>query len=295
MIGGLLGALSWITSLWSDHTNLRLARLLGGLWFHGLRYRRKVIEQNLERAFPELDPSVRAALCKAACTHLVLSLLELLRLPHHGDRMRASVEARHLEHWEQARTRGKGVLCVTGHLGSFELAAGAMARRVPGKIWLVVKDFPGPVDRFLTRIRESAGLGILRAQGSLPQILRALKRGETVVFVLDQNATRNLGVFVDFFGTPACTMSALALVALRTGAPVIGASIWREGVEHVLEVSPELETEASDDRAQAITLATQRYTRFIEDQIRRHPEQWLWTHKRWRTRPQPELGTRAQY
>ena len=288
----LLRTLAWICSLWSDHTNLKIARALGALWFHVLRYRRSVIEENLSRAFPELDPSSRAGLCKAACTHLVLSLLELLRLQRHGPRLRARMRVEHLERWQEAHDRGRGVLCVTGHLGSFELAAGAIASRLPGhKIWLLVKDFPSGVDRFLTRTREAAGLGVMRARGSLPQILRALKRGETVVFVLDQNATRKLGVFVDFFGTPACTMSALALVALRTGAPVLGASIWRDGVEHVLEVSPELEVDATADRERAIVLATQRYTQFIEAQIRRHPEQWLWTHKRWRTRPLEQLST----
>ena len=116
--------------------------------------------------------------------------------------------------------------------------------------------------------------------------MQALRRNEAVVFVLDQNATRSIGVFVDFFGRPACTMSGLAVLAERTGAEVIAAVPWREGPgRHVLTVLPAIPFERQADREETVRHMTQVYTRVIEDAIKARPAQWFWTHKRWRTRP----------
>jgi Kdo2-lipid IVA lauroyltransferase/acyltransferase len=224
----------------------------------------------------------------------VRSLLDLLRLPCNVSELSSHVRFDRLDNFEAARAKGQGVLCATGHFGSFELVAGAIAQRLEVPVWLVVKPFPAGFDRFLSRVRRATGLGLLPARGSLKEIFAALGRGEAVVFVIDQNATRKLGVFVDFFGHPACTMNALAVVAKRSGAPVIGASIWREGEGHVLEVHPEMPLEEGADLTETIRKSTQRFTRFIEDQIRRHPEQWLWTHKRWRTKEGGASGSRSR-
>lgn len=269
----------------SERTIWALGGALGWLWFHVLRYRRGVILENLGRAFPELDPGARRTLGLEVAQHLCRSFLELLRIPRYraGD-LEQVVELRGGEHLRAAYEGKTGFFALTGHFGSFELCAGAIATRVlPWNANLVVKSFPAGVDRFLTELREEAGYKIIRDKRTLPGILRALKRGEAVVFVLDQNATRDQGVFVDFFGEEASTMAALALMARRSGVPVLGIEIWREGPgKHVVEFSPPFDaTTTSDDPT---TELTQRYTRFIEAAIRRHPAQWLWTHKRWKTK-----------
>jgi Kdo2-lipid IVA lauroyltransferase/acyltransferase len=288
LVAASLSLLSWMICLLPEKAVVAGACTLGLLWWHVVRYRRSTIEENLARAFPELGRAERRALGIGASIHLVRTLLEFLRIPRYASRGFEGVRIEGLEHLDAAKRRGKGVLCVTAHLGSFELAIAATAARVR-PVSAVVKAFPRGVDAFIARHRMSRGLTLISAASALRPVMQTLDRNEPIVFVLDQNATRRIGVFVDFFGTPACTMSALAIIALRTGAPVIGATIHREGDgTHVVRIHPEIPLEEKATRKDTIAHMTARYTLFIEEAIRAHPEQWLWTHKRWRTRPRPD-------
>jgi KDO2-lipid IV(A) lauroyltransferase len=284
-MNALLTAVSWLFGLVPERAMIALSRVLGWIWFVLVRYRRSVILRNLARAFPDQDDRARRRLGLEACRHLVRTLFEFIRIPSY---QRAGLESvvrfDGLENFELARAKGKGVLCLSGHLGSFELCVAAVAARAK-PVNLVVKPFPGGVDRFVNRVRRRSELGVIYADGALRPIVKALKNNESVVFVLDQNATRKIGVFVEFFGEPACTMSALATLAVRTGAAVIAATPYRdEEGHHVLEVHPEIPLEEKATQKETIVHMTQVYTRFIEAAIKKHPEQWFWTHKRWRTR-----------
>ncbi len=285
-MNAILTAFSFLFGLLPERAIVVISRGLGWLWFAVLRYRRAVMLDNLRRAFPSLDERARRRLGLAACRHLALTLLEFIRIPRYqAQGLESVVRFDGLERFEEARAKGKGVLCLSGHLGSFELCVAAVARQAR-PVNLVVKPFPGGVDRFVNRLRKAADLGVIYADGALRPVIKALKNNESVVFVLDQNATRRIGVFVDFFGEPACTMAALATLAVRTGAAVIAATPYRDaGGRHVLQVHPEIPLEPRATREETIVHMTQVYTRFLEDAIRRHPEQWFWTHKRWRTRP----------
>ena len=191
------------------------------------------------------------------------------------------------EHYRNARKKEKGVFVLTGHLGSFELAAGAVAMQLEEHAHLIVKSFPKAVDDFVNSVRQSPKLTPIAAKGAMKPVLKAVKNKDMVVFVQDQNSTHHIGVFVDFFGKQACTMSGLAVTALRTEAPVLGVSIWREDDgSHVLKFFEEIPLEPQEDSEASIQHMTQIYTRFIEDRIREHPAQWLWTHRRWKTRPE---------
>lgn len=292
MVTALLRSISWFACLWPESIVRAVARVSGAFWWYVLRYRRAVIEENLARAFPEKSLGERRVLGRRACVHLAHALFDLFRIPRHRRReYRGAVRVEGLDHFNAAKREGKGVLCLTGHLGSFELSVAGCAKAVhPAS--LVVKSFPPGVDRFINALRESAGLGVIHAENALKPMLRALAANEAVAFVLDQNATRKIGVFVDFFGVPACTMSALALIAARTGAPVVGVTIFRD-TDHVnvLRIEPAIPLELKATRDETVAHMTQVYTRFIEQAIRNHPEQWLWTHKRWRTRPKaPEAA-----
>jgi KDO2-lipid IV(A) lauroyltransferase len=285
-VRAILRLLSRILSGLSESSMRRMAATIGALWWGVLRYRRQVIEENLARAFPERSVEDRAELGKAACTHLVTTLAEFLRLPKYAaggfERM---VRFEGIEHYHGAKAKGRGILCLSGHLGSFELGISAVVSQV-SPVSLVVKHFPGGVDAFFTELRESQGLKLISADHALRPILRALKDNESVIFVLDQNATRKIGVFVDFFGKTACTMSALAVLALRTGAPVVPATVHREpDGTHFVRIHPEIPLEEQSSREETVVHMTQVYTRFLERVIREHPEQWFWMHKRWRTQP----------
>ena len=287
----LLLWLSGFVGLWPRWLVRLCAWALGCTLFSVVRYRRAVLLENLALAFADLSPKERRRLGRAAMVHLARTLIEFLQIPRYVRRGFTNLTVEGRAHYEAAKAQGRGVLILAGHLGSFEVGASGTAFQLRPDEWcLVVKPFPEALDRFVNQLRAGAGLQPVHAKGGLKGVLRALKKQQAAVFVIDQNATKHVGVFVEFFGKQACTMAGLAVVAQRTGAPVIPVGIWREADgSHVLRMYPELRLEAQGTRQETVVHMTQLYTRFIEEQIRAHPEQWLWTHRRWKTRP-PDAG-----
>lgn len=286
LIGYLLRAASHLLNCVPETWINRISGWVGFIWFKIFRVRRNVILENLGYAFPAMPIGKRAQLGQAACTHLVRTILEFLRIPRYLEsNWSERVRFEGLEHFDRAKEHGKGVLLVTGHLGSFELALAALAVRF-GSLSVIVKAFPHGVDGFINAIRARAGTRMIAARGTTSAVLRTLRRNEVVVAVLDQNARRSKGVFVTFFGQPACTMAGAALIAVRSEAAVIGASTWRElDGTHVIRIDKEFPRENAESLGETIQRRTQQYTHFIEQAIREHPEQWLWPHKRFKTRP----------
>ena len=142
---------------------------------------------------------------------------------------------------------------------------------------------PALLDRFITRRFRRAGLEVIPKRGSLDHLLACLQRGDAVVFIMDQHAGGRDGVLVDFFGHPAWTFRSLAVIALSTGAPVVPATAWREADgTHVLSFGEALSTIDHVKPGEAIRANTQLYNRALERIIRRHPEQWIWMHRRWK-------------
>jgi KDO2-lipid IV(A) lauroyltransferase len=135
---------------------------------------------------------------------------------------------------------------------------------------------------------------MIRKSGAAGDVLRALRERALLVLPIDQNSTRGLGVFVDFFGVPASTNSGMARIALRMDAPIVPAFIVREGrsARHRVHVLPILQVERTGDFEEEVRLNTQRFTDVFEQMVRQYPEQWLWMHKRWKTRP---AGSPAVY
>lgn len=284
----LIWVVSWFLCLWPERWAYAFSRWLGFIWWHLLRYRRRVMLDNLACAFPDLDGAARRRLGRQACQHLVLTFWEVFRLPrYHRVGLAEMVRTEGMQNLVAADAKGKGVLILSGHLGSWEVAVAGVAQGGwPAS--LVVKNFGPAMDHFMTTVRERSQLAVIRARGAVRPIMKALKNKETVVFVLDQNATRSIGVFVDFFGKPACTMSALAVLAQRTGAAVVPAVPIRTGPgQHLMRVLPEIPWQEQGDREASVQHMTQVYTQVIEQAIIANPEQWFWTHKRWRTRPAP--------
>jgi len=191
------------------------------------------------------------------------------------------------ENFERARGRGNGVLIATAHLGNWELSAFAHAY-LAAPIHIVVRPIDNPrIDALVERRRTLSGNRVIAKKDAARGILRALAAGDAVGVLIDQNTTPEQGVFVDFFGVTACAGSAFVKLAHHSGAAVVpGYALWSEGARrYLLHFEPEVEMtgDVEDD--------TQRVHTRLETAIRKHPDQWLWIHRRWKTRPpgEPQL------
>jgi KDO2-lipid IV(A) lauroyltransferase len=186
---------------------------------------------------------------------------------------------------EQAQTRG--VIVLTAHLGNWELLAHAHGL-LGHPVTLIHRPMRNElVDDAIVAVRARAGTRTIPKKAAAREAIRVLRRGGILAIPSDQNQTTRYGVFVDFFGVPACTTPGVARLAALTGSPVYPVFILREGdsERHRIEILPPVEMISTGDREADIVANTQRCSRIVEDMIRRHPEQWIWFHKRWKTRP----------
>lgn len=216
---------------------------------------------------------------------MLVELAQMLTRPLEKTLAQVSVEG--LDRLEAVMTEHGRALLLTGHLGNWELLPAA-CRLTRYSLTIVARPLDSPrLDAIAARLREKAGVEIVDKSHAVRPVLRALAAGRLVGILLDQNAARHEGVFVPFFGDPASTSRSIAVLALRTGAPVLPTFTWREerGRHRISIGAPMFAVQVGGQPADAILDLTRRCTLEIEEAIRRHPEQWLWMHARWRTRP----------
>lgn len=271
---------------------LTLTRGLGaGLGTAAMRImagsRRRVLH-HLEIAFPELDRAGRERVMAGCARHFGLMLAEVAWMWRaRRETVERLCEIRGLENLEAALARGRGVLFATGHCGNWEL----LSTRLPiagVPLFTAVRQLDAPgLDRLVTASRSRFGTEVVpRGPAAGRQLVRALAANKVCALLIDQDIRDVPGVFVPFFGRPAWTPSGAATLSLRLGSPVVTGFIHRlpDG-SHLAEIHPPLEAPADgslEDRVCGLTAAA---TTVIEAQIRAHPEQWVWMHRRWRTRP----------
>jgi len=266
---------------------------LGLLGYHVIRYRRSLIEEQMSRAL-KMSPSDRELkrLFRANFVHYGLLVVEFLRIRLlRTSPLESEVQFKGEHHLRNALAQGKGALILSAHLGNYDVSAVALALR-GFPVMIVSKPLKlKAIERFWMEERSASGLEISLNHESIREILKALRDGKAVVFVLDQYASSEQ-IWPEFFGRPASTLSAPAILTQRTGAPVIPIFTHRatDGT-HVIEIHPALPFEERGNRDQTIEHNTQRYTAVIEAAIRRHPEQWTWIHKRWK---EPRLARTLQ-
>jgi len=254
---------------------------------------RHVGMRNLEMAFPEKSVPERKRILRGEFTSLGRQLAELCQFPRYTPQnIDQIVIYDGLENYERAYARGKGVLFLTAHFGGWELSA--FAHSLHGHcVNIVMRPMDNPyLDRKLQSYRTMHGNKVVPKDDFVRGLLAAMKAGETVGILMDTNMTPPQGVFVDFFGIKACTASGLARIALRTDAAVVpGFTIWDESLgKYRLRFDPALELVRTGDLEADIISNTQMFTKVIEDYVRKYPEQWLWVHRRWKTRPEGEKG-----
>ena len=252
---------------------------------------RQVGMRNLALAFPEKAEAERAQILRGEFASLGRQLAEVCRFPKYTpENIGQVVVYDGFENYERARARGKGVLFLTAHFGGWELSA--FAHSLHGHpMHVVVRAMDNVyLDRLILRYRTLHGNRIVEKDDFVRGLLAAMKAGEEVGILMDTNMTPPQGVFVDFFGIPACTASGLARIALRTDAAVVpGFTIWDAQLgKYRLRFDAALELIRTGDLEADIQANTQKFTSVIEKYVRNYPEQWLWVHRRWKTRPAGE-------
>jgi len=250
--------------------------------------------RNLELAFPEMKPAERRRILRQVFNNLGRQLAEFCLFPQYTRENVGQVAIYDgFENYEHASARGKGVIYLTAHFGGWELSS--FVHSLNGyPMRILVRPLDNPyLDALVDRYRTRHGNTAIRKQEFARGVLEAMRAGEAVGILMDQNMAPQQGVFVDFFGIPACTASIVARVALRTDAAVVPSfAIWDPEIRrYKLHADPALELVRTGDDEADILANTATFTKVIESYARRYPEQWLWVHRRWKTRPegQPPL------
>lgn len=252
---------------------------------------KKTAEFNLRLAFPHWTGAQREDVTRKMVRNLGWMAAEFARFPRltKGNIEEVVILEGH-ENFLEGQRRGKGVLYLTGHIGAWELSSFAhalygyplhyMARPLDNK----------RLDALVNQYRCSSGNKPIFKNESARVTLKILKDSGTVGILADQNTMPEEGVFVDFFGKPACTTTGIARVALHTGAAVVpGYVYWDEAIrKYRLRFEPAVELVRTGDTERDVFENTQRFAKVLEEIIRKHPEQWVWVHKRWKTRPKGE-------
>jgi KDO2-lipid IV(A) lauroyltransferase len=268
--------------------------LIGRIAYASLCRLRTVGLRNLQLAFPELSAAQRESLLREEYRNLGWLLAEFCQMSKYThDFASRFIRYEGLEHYLAARNRGRGVFVLTGHLGAWELSS--FFHSLAGyPMGMVIRRLDNPlVDALVNRIRCRHGNRVLHKDDFARALIGAMRAGETVGILMDTNMTPPQGLFVPFFGVEACTASGLARVALKTGAAVLpGFLLWESSErQYVLRFGPELALADTGDAEADAASNTALFTAVIESTIRQYPSQWLWMHRRWKTRPpgQPPL------
>jgi KDO2-lipid IV(A) lauroyltransferase len=263
------------------------------LYYHLSSKHRLIAIHNLKCAFPEKKMEEIIAITKGVYRTMGIVAADFFGLPSlTKDNINDLVEVEGLEHCQKAFEQNRGILMVTAHFGNWELAAIAFSLVLKPAVVIYRPLDSAILDNLVYTVRSSTGNTPLPKNRAMRQMIRSLKRNEVLGILIDQNVFQREGVFVDFFGRPACTNNGLALIAMHTEAPVIPAYLVRlENGKYRLVIKEEIKLIRTGDNDEDIRINTQNFTRFVEDVVRKYPDQWLWVHQRWKTKPLADTKT----
>jgi len=283
VIVGTLKLLGGVPRRWAT----RIGNVLGYLMMLIDKKHSRIVGSNLSWAFREEKSDTEIRLLKR---HVFRNLGKLLFEIGWALRLEKRQFDRHfrivgLSNLHAAFKKEKGVLALTAHIGNWELLTNVAAMTgYPLSIVVRPLDF-GPLEEFFEKFRSRFGAEIIPTKYSMRMVLKSMKRRHMVAMLMDQNVDWYDGVFVDFFGRLACTNKGMALLAMKTEAPVVPVFLVRDKLGFRAEFGPEIPLVKTGDKTKDIEMNTQQYNDVIEAFIRRYPDQWFWVHQRWKTRP----------
>jgi Kdo2-lipid IVA lauroyltransferase/acyltransferase len=252
---------------------------------------RKTAEANLRIAFPDWNDAQRKALVRGMVRNLGWMAAEFARFPRYTkENIQAVVSLDGHENFLEGHRRGKGVLYLTGHIGAWELSSFAHALYGFPLHFMARPIENGRIDALVNSYRCSSGNEPIFKNESARAMLKILKQAGTIGILADQNTLPSEAAFVDFFGKAASTTTGIARLALHTDAAVVpGYAVWDEAIhKYRLCFEPPVELIRTGDEERDVLENTQKFTRVLEEIIRRYPDQWTWVHRRWNTRPEGE-------
>lgn len=266
--------------------SLKFGEFLGSALFFFWRSRRGIAIENLRAAVKRGSISIDSSpeeVIRSNFRNLGRSLVEVLKIYYGlGERIIRGVEISGAENFLRAREKGKGVILVTGHCGNWELNALVFSRHF-GRVNVVARPIDNPyINRIVERARKKFGNRVIYKRGALKNILSSLRKGEVVGILMDQSVVAAEGVITEFLGKKDYSAKMPAVIARKTGCPVIPAFISRTPGGHLIVIHKEVELDASQDSEAAVLNDTVRFSAFVEEYIRRNPFEWLWIHRRWK-------------
>jgi KDO2-lipid IV(A) lauroyltransferase len=266
---------------------LALGRGLGRVWGALDARHLRIAADNLRQAFPDWEEGRVLATARGVYAHFGAVILDLLWMAGRpAEELLALADLEGVEHLQDARAAGRGVVSPSGHLGNWEVQAAASVPRV-GNVAMIARPLDNPeLDRRLNGFRTSTGNTVIYKQKALAQVMQTIRGGGIVAILIDQNMQAKDGIFVRFFGRPACTTTVAAALALKTGCAIVPVRclLQRNG-RYRMVYGPPVEWPRTGRKEEDVAALTQQLTSIIESWVRETPEQWLWLHRRWKTRP----------
>lgn len=281
----LLRGFSLIINLLPENSSLWMGRRLGNVMYYLDLEHRKIALQNLHIAFGhEKSEGEIRSIAKRNLQNLGMMAIEFFRLPKMNvEAFQGKVNIEGLEIYKKALNNKKGILLLLSHFGNWELM-GLMSKFLGSSIAVIARPMKKNkrVDRLVTQIRNGTGLEVISTEKASRKVMRVLSQNRMVGILIDQRAKRSEGIWVDFFGKKAPSTPALAVLAMRTGAPVLPVFMVRNGYrKHRLLIKEPLQLADTGNIKKDVETNTQLMNQTLESMIRQYPDQWFWVHRRW--------------
>lgn len=267
------------------HVSIRFSRFCSKVVYIVLGKYRRLTKEHLRFAFGDTKTEKEISkIARKVFINLGLSLIEILSLPKIKNRLSSMIDIKDIKKIDDLLAKGKGAVAVTAHLGNWELIPIAFALRgYPANV-IARPIYYEKYNEWITFLRSSMGVNVIYRTGSPKEVLRLLNKNELVGIAPDQDIDSVDGIFVDFFGKKTHTPTGPVKIAMAAGSPIVPVFIVRNGRKHTIYIEDPIVIENVDDKSAAVKEYTQKWSNAVESYVRKYPEQWVWMHKRWKTK-----------